>query len=528
MLRLNLFGTFSLADSGGVDIPVKSRKARALLAYLALSPGLSRSREEVMALLWSERGETQARGSLRQVLTGLRKDLGGALISDNDRVALVPEKIALAESNGQELLAGFHLNDPAFEEWLRDERLRLEDDAPASAEVRTPEKPDIAVLPFDTLSEVPGQEVFSDGVTEDIITELSRFSAFTVYSPWSSFHFDDNKTTEEIAQELEVDYVLEGSVRRLGDRARITAMLFDAETCNHVWVQRYDRDLGDVFAVQEEVAQEITTAVSGKIEADAYDEAVQRPARDLSAYDLVLLGERAQHEEWTAPDAVTYYEKAIAADPECARAWANLADWHACSSVTHFVPLDEARRKTRELGETALNIAPNDAIVLAIMADAYAGVGDTTLSRQCLDKAIRLNPNHHSVIIFAANTLAWLGDVDAAQEWLERYLRHDPLWAAEAMEVCLEVYYVAGRYEEAVAAIARWSDLPLHVLAASAAAHAQCGRLEEAAALRKLYEEGLPEGRSFEAHIVAPTRLCPNPELVERWLEGFRKAGFTF
>ncbi len=530
MLRLTLFGSFSLADASGAEIALSSRKARALLAYLALSPGLSRSREEIMALLWSDRGEAQARGSLRQVLSGLRKKLGEAedvLRIDNDKVALDPGKLTVADSNGQDLLAGFHLNDAAFEEWLRDERLRLETAPPKANDGTTREMPDIAVLPFENMSKLPEQDAFSEGITEDILTELARFSGFTVYSPWSSFHYDDEMTTEQIAQEQEIDYVLEGSMRRSGNRVRITAMLFDAETVNHVWVQRFDRDLGDEFAVQDEVAKEITTAVSAKIETDAYEEAVSRSDRDRSAFDYVLLGERAQREDWAAQEAVAYYEKAIALDTECARAYANLANWHACSSLTHFVPEDDAYRKTRELGETALNLAPKDAIVLAILGDAYAVVGDTTLSRQCMDKAIRQNPNHHSVMIFAASTFAWQGEAEQSLQWLERYLRHDPLWTAAAMEVCLEVYYLAGRFDEAVATVARWTDLPLNLLASLAAAHAQTGRLDEAAELRALYEAGLPEGRSFEDHILGPMRLCHSKTVVDRWVEGFAKAGFA-
>jgi DNA-binding SARP family transcriptional activator len=134
MLRLTLFGGFSAAGADGAEIPLKSQKAKALLAYLALPPGKSRSREEIMALLWSDRGEAQARASLRQVLTGLRRELGegatAALKITDDAVSLDPDKVTVEPANtGEELLAGFHLHDPAFEEWLRDERLRLEDTA---------------------------------------------------------------------------------------------------------------------------------------------------------------------------------------------------------------------------------------------------------------------------------------------------------------------------------------------------------------------------------------------------------------
>ena len=524
MLRLTLFGRFALADAEGREIAVPARKARALLAYLALSPGMSRSREEIMALLWSSRAEAQARGSLRQVLSGLRKQIGDALVTDNERASLDPRRISVNMEGEQELLAGFHLNEEGFEEWLRDERLSRQ--AGKAAQVRDKEKPDIAVLPFENMASEPDQDAFCDGITEDIITELSRFSAFTVYSPWSSFSYDPDKTTEEIALELEIDYVLEGSVRRAGDRARITAMLFDVETVNHVWVQRYDRDLADIFAVQEEVAQQITTAVAAKIEVDAYEEALRRPEAQRSAYDYVLLGERAQHQDWTSPKAEAFYEKAISVEPDCARAYANLANWHASNLRSKCTDPGAVHPRVRALGEKALSLAPNRASVLASLSDAYVTIGENTLARQCVDKAIRLNPNHHSVMILAASTYAWLGEVATAQRWLARYQLHDPLWISAAMEVSLVVHYAAERYEEAVAAIARWSDLPLDLTALAAAAHAQCGRLDEAAALRAQYEARLPPGCSFANHIARPISTCPDAALVARWMEGFRAAGF--
>ena len=128
MLRLNLYGAFSLVDAAGMEIPLKSRKAKALLAYLALPLGKSRSREEIIALLWSDRGEVQGRASLRQVLAGLRKVLGedkaDLLKADQDFITLDPDAIIVTEADGEEFMAGFHLNDPAFENWLRDETLR--------------------------------------------------------------------------------------------------------------------------------------------------------------------------------------------------------------------------------------------------------------------------------------------------------------------------------------------------------------------------------------------------------------------
>jgi DNA-binding SARP family transcriptional activator len=166
MLRLTIFGEFSVANASGAEIPVKSKKAKALLSFLALPPGKSRSREEIMALLWSDRADDQARASLRQVLSGLRKDLGEAALAalriTDDAVSLDPDRVMVENADpGGELLAGFHLHDPAFEEWLRDERLRLEEGtAPGEQAVplALPDRPSIAVLPFTNLSDDPARD----------------------------------------------------------------------------------------------------------------------------------------------------------------------------------------------------------------------------------------------------------------------------------------------------------------------------------------------------------------------------------
>ncbi len=231
MLQLTLFGRFSLMGGDGVEVPVKSQKAKALLAYLALSPGMERSREEIMALLWSDRAEAQARASLRQVLFGLRQVLGQegqeALRVSDHTITLDQSRIAVEEKTaGAELLSGFHLSDPAFEEWLRDERLRVED-VPSPTEDSGAEtivdKPSIAVLPFANLSGDPEQEYFSDGITQDITTELGRFESLVVISPNSSAAFKDHASNlDEIGEKLGAQFCVQGSVRKLGERVRFS------------------------------------------------------------------------------------------------------------------------------------------------------------------------------------------------------------------------------------------------------------------------------------------------------------------
>jgi TolB-like protein len=234
MLRLNLFGRFRAEDSLGKEISIKSRKARALLAYLALPPGKPRSREQLATLLWSDRGDDQARGSLRQALSGLRRDLGDSLaealrIAD-DAVSLDPEHVVVeSRSPRDELLEGLHINDPAFEEWLRDERLRLEDLTVTEVVPRPlelPNKPSIAVLPFVNMSGEPDQDFFADGITEDIVTALSHISSLFVISRHSTEIYKGKAVdVRDVGQQQGVRYVLEGSVRKANQRIRVTAQL---------------------------------------------------------------------------------------------------------------------------------------------------------------------------------------------------------------------------------------------------------------------------------------------------------------
>lgn len=530
MLQLTLFGRFSLTDSNGAEIPLKSRKAKALLAYLGQSEGMARSREEIMALLWSDRAETQARGSLRQVLTGLRKDLGDDVLRiDNDTAALDAVSISVAEPTGEEFLAGFHLTDPAFEDWLRDKRLAHEDAPPVSAPPVSAllEKPSIAVLPFENMSKDPDQDYFSDGITQDIITELSRFHDLFIIAPRTSFQFKNKPLSAyEVGKELEAQYIVEGSVRRVGNRVRITAQLTEVESETHLWADRYDRDLEDVFAIQDEVAQEIAAAVPGKIDAVTYERVLKRSGPDLTAYDYVLRGELARDLDFGTSKAVPHFEKAIAIDPMCARAYANLAILHAYNVYAPLNSFKESQHLIRTYCDKALSAEPNDPVIVATLAGAYIMIGDFEACRKCIDRAIRINPNHYRVMSHAAFIKAWFGETEESLEWLDWFNQHDPLSRSVYDEVAFEVYYLAERYDDAIAALAGWSEVSFDIAVELAAACAQAGRMEEATALRERFEAEAPPGHSFKDHQRAIFRTCARERERELWREGYRKAGF--
>jgi TolB-like protein len=534
MLRLTLFGGFSAADADGVEIPLKSQKAKALLAYLALPPGKSRSREQIMALLWSERGDAQARASLRQVLTGLRKDLGEpammALNITDDAVSLDPDRVTVAAAGaGEELLAGIHLHDPAFEEWLRDERLRLEDTAAPGdqpAELSLPDKPSIAVLPFTNVSGDPEQEYFSDGITEDIITELSRFRSLFVIARHSSFHYKGRSpNVKEIGGELGVQYVVEGSVRKVGSRLRISAQLVEAETGNHLWAERYDRELEDVFALQDEVVQAIVAAIPGRIDEAAVRRARYKPTENLTAYDCLLRGEWYMRSDFAHRDAIAMFEKAIEIDPQYARAHVRLAAYHGASIFSHGAPTEEATRKARSYAEQALAIDDGDSLVQGITAEVYLVCGEHDLARRHIERAIALNPNDAYVALYAGLVDTYLGNHSDALRWIRTGMRLDPHFPDSYREGLFDVYYMARDYEQAVRVAREWPNPPHHIYAALAAVYAQLGRVDEARDAVATYQRERPKNSEFASLLAAHLKMCARQEDADHWLEGYRKAG---
>ena len=192
-----------------------------------------------------------------------------------------------------------------------------------------PAKPSIVVLPFVNMSGDADQEFFADGLTEDILTELSRFRDLFIISRNSSFKYKGKAVNvQQVAKELGVQYVVEGSVRKVGNRVRVTVQLIDAETDRHVWAERYDRQLDDIFAIQDEVTSAIVSTLPGRVEAATRDRAVHKPTANMAAYECVLAGKTLHHRSNRADnaEAMRLLERAIELDPKYAHAHA----WRAC------------------------------------------------------------------------------------------------------------------------------------------------------------------------------------------------------
>jgi adenylate cyclase len=542
MLRLTLFGEFSAAGADGTDIAIKSKKAKALLAYLALSPRKSRSREEIMALLWSDRGEAQARASLRQVLVGLRKDLGekavGALIAANDAIALDPNKVTVEAPNlGEELLAGFHLHDPAFEEWLRDERLRYEDTAVVPDTqipgLPLPDYPSIAVLPFTNMSGDPGQELFSDGIAEDIITALSKIPSLLVISRNSTFTYKGQAVdAKRVSREQGVRYVLEGSVRKAGNRVRVTTQLVDATTGLQLWAERYDRDLEDIFAVQDEITREVVVALDIRLSGGEQARFWSSGTTNLEAWQCVRLATDLLSS--AMPEAVgeskRLCERALDLDPSYAMAWADLGWAHHNEADVGLVHSNKEMRdaalgSAMDCGKRALELDP-------LCADAHALLGMCHLSKDeheqaiaMSEKAVELAPNHAENVAISAVIQSKSGRPQRALDLIGKALRLCPIYPSWFLWVLGTASRLTGQLDAAIEAfeiaIERSPDF-LGLRVGLASTLGELGRQEDA---KRCISEILRLDPNFSIAAYMGGLSYKNPEDRVRFEDGLRKAG---
>ena len=275
------------------------------------------------------------------------------------------------------------------------------------------ERLSIAVLPFQNLSGDPAQDYFSDGITDDIITELSRFRTLFVIARNSSFSLR-GKTTDvsEIGRNLGVRYAVQGSVRKAGQRVRVTVELVDTASGNHLWGERYDRELQELFAVQDELTRAVVAALPGQIEEAGRELAKCKHTSNMTAYDLVLLG----NDRWRRltrndlAEALNFFRRAIALDPHYARAHANIAWTHVCSvfiEVTDETYLGEALQCI----ETSLDIDDSDAWSHGVYAQLLFLLRRDDEAEIHFNRALGLNPNDADVVAIFANILVYWGTV---------------------------------------------------------------------------------------------------------------------
>jgi adenylate cyclase len=326
--------------------------------------------------------------------------------------------------------------------------------AAAAPSLPLPDNLSIAVLPFQNMSGDPEQEYFADGIAEDIITDLSRYPDLFVVARNSSFTYRDKAVRiTDVARELGVHYVLEGSVRRAGNRVRINAQLIDGASGKHLWAERYDRDLEDLFSVQDEVTQSIVGVLPARIESAAFEHTTRKTTSSFDALDHLLRGKYFHHLE--TPDANreadVHFDRAIELDPRFASAYA----WKACTlgqamNKEYQPRTPEGRQQALEIVERAMKIDKNDTECHRIMCRLALMEGQFAKSEHHLERALALNPNDPRLVVQRGINLTFLGDPQAALPWIERAMRLDPFSAHYYYLDMVRALFMAERPAEAI------------------------------------------------------------------------------
>ena len=392
-------------------------------------------------------------------------------------------------------------------------------------------RPAIAVLSFDNLSGDPEQEYFADGIAEDLITRLSLFRSFPVIARNSSFVYKGQAVdVKRVSADLGVRYVVEGSVRRSGDRVRITAQLIDALSGTHVWANTYDRDLADIFALQDEISAAIAASMSGELERTEAAQALRRDPRSLKAWDLYQRG-LWHFRRYTAEDNVkarAFLEQALELDPYFATAYGRIAATHYWDIALGWA--DSPKRSLEELRRNArrsVELDPRDPIGQTWLGAGFSMTGDGERTRAALRRAVDLNPSSWDALSMLGWALAGSGQADEAIVVCQKGLRLSPhgpsAWLA--FDVLAFAYMVAGRYPEAIEAGRRVTELRPDYLWGYLYLAASFARLNRPDEARKALEEALRVQPDLSVDLIRRPLAFGDPEVVERWIAALRQAG---
>jgi adenylate cyclase len=390
-------------------------------------------------------------------------------------------------------------------------------------------KPSIAVLPFTDLSADSEQGYFSDGVTNDIITDLSKFRDLFVIASNTVFTYKGGPVNvKEVGRELGVRYVLEGSIQRLGEKVRINAQLVDATTGHHLWAERYERDQKDLFAMQDEMVQTIVATLELKISAAERKRAIRKDTISLKAYDYVLRG--LEHVRLrTRVDnskAQTMFQRAIKLDPLYATAYVGLGDAYHQAFLFGWTPFpQQALNRAFDLAQKALSLDGANAYAHRLLGSAYLSRGQHDLAITELQRAIELNPNDARSYGTLGRIMLLAGRKNDAIELLETTLRFDPnsLEQPNNFTHLGLAYYLTGQHNEAIQILEKGLAFApdfVGLYIALAATYAQVGRPEDA---RRAADTVLRLHPFFEVDAYGSAFRNPNDRT--RIVDGLRQAG---
>ncbi|MBN9513005.1 MAG: adenylate/guanylate cyclase domain-containing protein [Alphaproteobacteria bacterium] len=315
-------------------------------------------------------------------------------------------------------------------------------------------KPTVAVLPFTNMSGDPEQEFFADGLTEDILTELSRRRELFVISRTSTFVYKGHAANlREVAQKLGARYLVEGSVRKSGDRLRVSVQLIDTASDAHIWAERYDRKLDDIFSIQDEITSAIVATLPGRLEAAQQDQLARLKPSSMAAYECVLAA-KVLHHRSTRQDnaeALKLIDRALQLDPDYAHAHA----WRGCilgqgwgygwcedkDAVFNDVALELDR---------AMALDDNDPDVHRILAAVAIVRNDMNRARYHQDRALELNPNYDLVVVQMGELFTWLGRAEEGLEWIRKAMRLNPHHPARFWSHLGRAHFVGRQYAQAI------------------------------------------------------------------------------
>ncbi|MDT4741848.1 winged helix-turn-helix domain-containing protein [Bradyrhizobium sp. WYCCWR 12699] len=500
MRRSCLFG-----PAGQIRLRPKSFE---VLRYLAERAGQTVTKDELIAAIWPN--VTVSEDSLTRCISDIRLAIGDPA---QEIIKTLPKR-------------GYLLEGP----------VSREDDQsdPSGGNVALADKPSIAVMPFVNLSTDPEQDFFADGMVDDIITALSHFKALLVIARTSGFTYKGRAAdVKHIGRELGVRYVLEGSVRKAADRVRITGQLIDTASGAHLWANRIDGSLGDIFDLQDQVAESVVSAIVSVVEKVEIERARRQPKPNLDAHVLYLRGMAKMYQfasQRANEEALRLFYRAIELDPYFAPAYGRAASCYARFKADSWVVItpDEIA-EVKRLARKAIELGRDDAIALSGSGWALAFVvRDLGAAADLMDRALVLNSNLAEAWRFSGWVKSWLGEPEAAIERFARAMRLDPLdpRMGGMRSGVAHAHFFARHYDEA----AGWAAMALQdspdfqpALRIAAASDAMAGRLEAArrsvARLRELNPTLLVSNLK---EALGPYQKADD---VSRYEEGLRQAG---
>jgi adenylate cyclase len=401
-----------------------------------------------------------------------------------------------------------------------------------AAEQTRPENPSIAVLPFDNMSGDAEQEYFSDGISEDIITDLSKVSGLLVIARNSSFAYKGKSTDLRlVGQQLGVSHVLEGSIRRAGKRVRITAQLIDASTGTHVWADRYDRELEDIFAVQDEVTLEIVNALKIHLSPAERANISSVGTTNLEAHENfmrmrgLLFHPGMDSQIWQ--QAVSHGEKAIEQDPKYAQAYAVLSLMHLLDYHNHWSGRDDeiAIRKAEELASLSLELGPDETWPNEAAAVVARWTGKLELADEMIAKVMARSPDNALGLFTSGEISMALGRLPESVTFLERAVRLDPAMRHQYLQFLAMSHFLMGNYETASLMFRERIILVKNTDVGRAWLASTLGHLGEVEAAKEIWAELSTINPNFSIETRLERLKFADPTYAERVLEGLAKAG---